>query len=283
MGKITLEALIKAGQEQAMEEKKQDAGEKSDEELEKDEKEKKTKEAPPESEETKTASVKSLADALRACGEYVIKTGADVSIEPAPLQEAGQVPIAPAVTGEQPHPQPNPPADRDPTAEKPLGTAGTVGNTEQQPLKGQEQQEPGLSTADQTGKTTSGTTEKKPVAAEQAKVSSFDGGSIRSFIKNAATPEDTQSFPAGEPAGADTTVPGGEVGYTKPTEQLPEVMGDAKATNLTAQKAEDATQKPDIKPLLETPPENHASSGDGSPDVDSKLGAYIRQRLQGGV
>jgi len=280
----TLEALIKAGQEQAMEEKRQEApGEETDEEMEKKEKEKKSKEAPSDSDETKTAAVRQLADALEATGEYVVKVGADTSIEPAPLQEGGQVPVQTPPTGEQPHPQPNPPADRDPAAEKTLGQGGTVGNTEHLPLAGQTQQEPGNSTAMDTGKTSSGTTKSQPVAAEQAKVSSLDGSSIRQFLKSAAMPEDTQSFPAGEPAGADSTASGGEVGYTAPTETMPQVSGDAATTRTTAQEAENVTQKPDLNPLLQTQPENHSASGDGAPNVDSKLGAYIRQRLQGGA
>ena len=276
---MTLEALIKAGQEQAMEEKREEAGEKTDEELEKEEKKKEENKGAPDYEETKTSSVQFLANALRATSNWVTKTSGEVSMEPAPLQEAGQVPIAPPVTGEQPHPQPNPPADRDPTAEKPLGTAGTVGNTEQLPLAGETQAEPGLSTAMETGKTTSGPTKSQPLAADGAKTA---GAFIRNYIKTAATPEDTQSFPGGEPAGADTTASGGEVGYTAPTDKLPQLAGDAAATNMTAQSAEDTTQKPDLKPLLATPPETHAYSGDGTPDVDSKLGAYLRMRLQGG-
>ena len=273
---MTLEALIKAGQEQAMEEKKREAGEKTDEEMEKEEEAKKEKKEAPESDETKTASVQFLANALRATSAWITKTSGEVSMEPAPLQEAGQVPIAPPVEGEQPHPQPNPPADRDPTAEKPLGTAGTVGNTETPPLQGQTQAEPGNSTAMETGKTTSGPTKSRPLAADGAKTA---GATIREFLKAAATPEDTQSFPGGEPAGADTTASGGEVGYTAPTDKIPQLAGDAAAYNATAQSAEDTTQKPDLKPLLVTPPETHAYSGDGTPDVDSKLGAYLRMRL----
>jgi hypothetical protein len=259
-------------------------GEKTDEEMEKEE-EKKKKETPPESEETKTSSILRFSDALRATAQWVTKVaqGPVAFSEPATggqTEAGGEMSVEPAVTGEQPHPTPQPMPEHDATAEKPLQADGTVGNTTNDPLTTQTQAEPGHSDAMETGKTNSGTTKSQPLAADAAKTGAY----LRSLIKSAATPEDTAAAPAGQPAGADTTTSGGEVGGTEPTEQVPVVSGgDAAATNLTSQQAQSQTQVPDINPLLVEQATPNADSGQGTPNVDTKLSALndrIRQALE---
>jgi len=182
---------------------------------------------------------------------------------------AGQVTIEPAVTGEQPHPTSTPTPDHDATKTEPLGPGGAMKNTEQDPLTQQTQAEPGNSTAMETGNTSSGPARSQPIAAEQSKVSHY----VRALAqqKLAATPVDVAAEPGGDPPG-----PGGEVGYTEPTDKTNLLSGDAAATNLTPQQAEDSTQKPDLRPLLQEQPETHAEGGQGTPNVDPKLGWYQR-------
>lgn len=284
---LSLDDLMKAAQatEEEYQAKKKQPGEKSDEEMEKEEKEEKEKAKEkaetPASEETKTSSLVHLADALRATATWLDKEAGDVPFsEPAAgggTTAGGQVTTEPEVTGEQPHPKSTPMPDHDATKKEPLGAGGAMKNTEEDPLTHQTQEQPGNSTATQTGKTSSGPTKSQPVAAEQAKVSYL----VRALAqqKTAATPMDVAPEPGGDPPG-----PGGEVGYTEPTDQTGQLQNDAAATNLTPQQAEDTTQKPDLRPLLKEQPEAHAEGGHGTPNVDTKLGWYQRlEALMGGA
>jgi hypothetical protein len=256
----TIEDLIKAGQAQAEENEKEEEMEYEGEKKKKEEK----KESPPDEEETKTSSVKGLAHELRMVSAWVTKT-------------AGEVPVEPPVTGDQTYPtSPSQSADRTPTDKEPLGTAGAVGNTESDPLTTQTQAQPAQTTADNTGKTSSGPAKSQPVAAHAAKVASAEelGAWLRNKI--AATPEDGPAAPMTYPTGS------GEVGGSEPTDKVPELSGDAAATNMTAQQAENRTWKPDMAPVLQEQPKNHAESGQGEPNVDAKIGGLIREALEAG-
>jgi hypothetical protein len=273
---LSIDDLMKAAQAAAEEETStKQPGEKTDEEMEKEEKQKaKDKAETPSTEETKTSSLVHLADSLRATAVWLDKqAGGGVPFsEPTDgggVTAGGQVTIEPEVTGEQPHPSPTPMPDHDATKTEPLGPGGGMKNTMQDPLTTQTQAEPGSSTAMETGKTTSGPTKSQPIAAEQAKVSHV----IKALAqqKLAATPQDVAPEPGGNPPG-----PGGMVGYTEPTDQSNLLQNDAAATNMTPQQAEDSTQKPDLRPLLQEQPETHAEGGDGTPNVDSKLAWYQR-------
>ena len=270
---LSMDDLMKAAQA-TEEEKAKQPGEKSDEEMEKEDKEKaKAKAEAPASEETKTSSLVHLADALMATATWLDKEAGDVPFsEPTTgggTTAGGAVTIEPAVTGEQPHPTTTPMPDHDATKTEPLGAGGAMKNTTQDPLTQQTQAEPGNSTAMDTGKTRSGPMKTQPLAANQSKVSHL----VRQMAqqKLAATPIDVAPEPGGNPPAA-----GGMVGYTDPTDQTGLLQNDAAATNLTPQAAEDKTQKPDLKPLLQEQPETHAQGGDGTPNVDSKLAWYQR-------
>lgn len=276
---LSMDDLMKAASATEEEEQaKKQPGEKTDQEMEKEEKDKaKEKAETPASEETKTSSLNHLAEALRATATWLDKEAGDVPFsEPTAgggTTAGGAVTIEPAVTGEQPHPQVTSTKvpDHDATKTDALGPGGAMDNTEQDPLTQQTQAEPGNSTAMETGKTSSGPARSQPIAAEQSKVSHV----VRELAKQkqAAVPVDVAAEPAGDPPG-----PAGEVGYTEPTDKTNLLNNDAAATNLTPQQAEDTTQKPDLRPLLQEQPETHAEGGSGTPNVDPKLAAW-QQRL----
>jgi hypothetical protein len=286
MSGYTLDDLIKAGQAQAeAEEEKKEQGEKTDEEVESEEKKKEKREAETStSEETKTSALKDLADSLRASAVWIDKVAGPVPFsEPTTgggVGEGGAVTIEPQVTGEQTSTQ-NFTAEgsEDPTKVPTLGTAGAVPNTETDPLTTQTQAEPAQSTAMQTGKTTSGPAKSQPLAADGAKVAEF-GAYLRGLtqVKMAAEPTDEAATPAGDRPDAP-----GVVGSVEPpaSEQVPIVQGgDAAASKMTPQAAEQATSVPDMKPLLNATPKVHAEGGEGTPNVDAKLGSW-QQRVLG--
>jgi hypothetical protein len=279
----SLDDLIKAGQAQAEAEKK-DQGEKTDEEIAAEEKKKEKEQAEaPTSEETKTSALKDLADSLRASAEWLDKQAGPVPFsEPTKgggVGDGGQVTVEPQVTGEQTSTQNlSAQGSEDPTKIPTLGTAGAVPNTETDPLTTQTQAEPAQSTAKDTGKTSTGPAKSQPLAADGAKVAELVT-QIRETAKAkmAATPIDTAAAPAGDRPDAP-----GVVGSQEPpaSEQVPIVQGgDAAATNMTPQAAEQATSVPDMKPLLNAKPEVHAEGGDGTPNVDTKLGSWQQRVL----
>jgi len=257
----SIEDLMKAAQASAEDETRKD--EEKEEKKKTEAMKEESKEEVEGTEETKTSSLNDLAAQLRLVSNWITKT-------------AGEVPVEPPVTGEQPHPTPHPTAEQDATAEKPLGEAGAVGNTETDPLTTQQQAQPAQTTADQTGKTSSGPAKSQPLAADGAKVAEI-GAWLRNKI--AATPVDTAAAPMSYPTGS------GEVGGSEPTDKVPELSGDAAASNMTAQQAENRTWKPDMAPLLSEKPENHAESGDGAPVIEPKLDNLeyrIRKTLDAG-
>jgi hypothetical protein len=286
MSGYTLDDLIKAGQAQAeAEEEKKEQGEKTDEEVESEEKKKEKREAETStSEETKTSALKDLADSLLASAMWIDKVAGPVPFsEPTTgggVGEGGAVTIEPQVTGEQTSTQNlTAQGSEDPTKVPTLGTAGAVPNTETDPLTTQTQAEPAQSTAMQMGKTTSGPAKSQPLAADGAKVAEF-GAYLRQYakVKMAAEPIDETATPAGDRPDAP-----GVVGSVEPSssEQVPIVQGgDAAAYNLTPQAAAQATWVPDMKPLLNATPEVYAEGGDGTPNMDAKLGSW-KQRVLG--
>lgn len=272
---LSMDDLLKAAQATAEEEQaKKQPGEETDAAMEAEEKEKKKEKAEaPSSEETKTSSLVHLADALRATAVWLDKQAGDVPFsEPTAgggTTAGGQVTIEPPVTGEQPHPKATPMPGHDATATGSLGAGGAMPNTEEDPLTHQTQDQPGNTTADETGKTSSGPARSQPVAAEQSKVSHYVRALARQ--KLAADPIDVAPEPGGDPAGG-----GGDVGYTEPTDQSGLLRNDAAATNMTPQQAEEKSKVQDLRPLFQEQPETNAEGGDGTPNVDAKLGWYRR-------